>query len=114
MKWWRFNQEERKEGERLSYEFMRWTNVMPGDVVQSRGTLAWRLEDLKERYNEKTRHYRLQSAPVLVLSRIPGIPGEDVDKSEYVTFLCLTRHGLLAVIGDMGWGKDFTDDADQA
>jgi hypothetical protein len=110
MRWHRFNQEEdrRKNDDPIDWEIVRWTSVMPGDVVQSRGTRAWRLEDLYDRHVKGTKIYTLHSSPVLVLSRIPGIPGEEHDadfEEEYVTFVCLSRHGLIAVIGDLKIGR---------
>ena len=91
MRWWRFNQE------RFDNEIYRWTEVMPGDVVQSRGTCAWRLKDFFGRGDE-TRHLVLMQQPVLVVGRIPGIWGEASHEEHSVTFLCVSRHGLIVVV----------------
>lgn len=106
MKWHRFGQLDNNTSNDL-YEFMKWTNVMPGDVVQSWGTYAWNRDDFRRRYDKGVKHYRLKMAPVLVLSRIPGIPGEEGLKEEgdLVTFTCLSRHGIIVVLGDLGFGR---------
>jgi len=73
-----------------------WTDVLPGDVVQSRGTIAYKMRDFVGR-DDKTKVLYLHSHPVLVLSRNRGIPGEE-PPGEYVTFTCLSRHGLIVVV----------------
>lgn len=79
---------------------------MPGDVVQAKGSMAWRWHDLSRRHESDVKFYRLHSSPVLVLSRFPGVPGEpELGTDEFATFIILTRHGLLAVIGDLTFGK---------
>ncbi len=90
--WWRFGQDEKPD-----MEIWRWTDVMPGDIVQSRGTIAYKHRDWENRLDEETKVVRLHSAPVLILARIPGIPGPDGEgpESGHVTFVCLSRHGLL-------------------
>lgn len=80
----------------LDLEAWRWTDVMPGDVVQSKGTYAYRQRDFIGR-DDDTPMLTLHSSPVLVLARIPGIPGERPDDLEYNTFVCLSRHGLIIV-----------------
>lgn len=78
-------------------EVFRWTNVMPGDVVVSPNTRAYRLCDFHERYNPTTELYRLHSSPLLVVSRIDGVPHEE-DSGAFTTFVVLSRHGLLVII----------------
>lgn len=96
-KWWRFNQGDDDSEENFKQIF-RWTNVMPGDVVQSRGTCAYHLRDFEHR-NGDTKILTLAGAPVLVLTRYDGIPNEKDADSGYITFICLSRHGLIVVIG---------------
>lgn len=105
MKWHRFNLDEEKE--EIDWECWRWTDVMPGDVVQSKGTMAWKREDFLHRHEEGTRYIRLAgNSPLLVLSRIAGVPGEDKSlKKTHVTFTCLCRYGLVIVLGDLEFGK---------
>ena len=93
--WWRFGQDGKPD-----MEAWKWTHVMPGDVVQSRGTVAYRHRDWENRNDEKTHVVQLHSAPMLVLSRIPGIPGPDGEgpESGHVTFVVLSRHGLLILV----------------
>jgi len=92
MKWWRFNQkEEPNDGDYL--EAHRWTHVVPGDVVQSQGTIALPVDDVPAWDNPEVKMYRLVNSPVLVVSRQPDVP-----YSKAHTFVCLSRHGLLAVI----------------
>ena len=91
-KWWRFGQ----DGEAFDIEAWQWSQVMPGDVVQSMGTFAFKQRDFIGR-TEETKGLRLKSAPVLVLSRVRGIPGEE-EPGEHVTFVCLSRHGLILVV----------------
>lgn len=86
--------------ERGDKEAHLWTNVLPGDVVQSYGTLAYRLHQFTGR-DEHTDVYMLHSAPILVLSRSPGVPGEDpvgADHDHRTTYTCLSRHGLIVVL----------------
>lgn len=94
MKWHRFNQDE--NAKELDFEIFHWTDVMPGDIVQSRGTSAFKQRDFVGR-TEDTRVLRLHSSPVLVLSRHEGIPGEE-EPGQCRTFVCLSRHGLIVVV----------------
>lgn len=111
--WHRFNQHEEDNPNReMDWEFLHWTDVMPGDVVQSRGTCAYKMRDFETRpiqellKDDNAKVLRLHSAPVLVLSRHEGIPGEDYP-GRVRTFVCLSRHGLLVVL------QAVRDDADQ-
>lgn len=81
---------------------------MPGDVVQSKGTLAWKREVFHLRHEEGTKHLRLGgNSPLLVLSRIPGVPGEDKELEEsFATFVCLSQYGILIVLADLNFAKD--------
>ena len=88
--WHRFGQDDR-----LDMETWRWTHVVPGDVVQSRGTCAYRLRDFASR-DENTRILVLKEAPILVLSRQSGVPDESDPGA--LTFVCLSRHGLIVVV----------------
>ena len=73
--WHRFNQD--KDVEKIDEECWRWTSVMPGDVVQSNGTFAYKRRDFIGR-DENTKGLILRSVPILVLSRHEGIPGENL------------------------------------
>jgi hypothetical protein len=84
------------------HEIWRWTDVMPGDVVQSRGTQAYRQRDFIGR-DADTRVLRLYGAPVLCLARFDGIPGEAATEGPSSwpakrTFVCLSRHGIIVVV----------------
>ena len=92
VKWHRFGQDGK-----FDPEAFKWTDVLPGDVVQSRGTFAYKQRDFIGR-DDDTKVMQLHSSPVLVLARIPGIPGEAEPDSGMVTFLLLTRHGLVIVV----------------
>jgi hypothetical protein len=87
-------------------EAWKWTHVMPGDMVQSRGTVAYKHRNWELRNLDDTKIVRLHSAPVLVLARIPGIPGPDGEgpESGHVTFVCLSRHGILILTQSPGLG----------
>jgi len=102
MKWHRFGQE---ENEPFDKEAWHWTDVMPGDVVQSKGTHAYRQRDFIGR-TDLTHTLHLKYAPVLVLSKHFGIPGEEPPESGYVTFVCLSRHGLIIVVNTVKNDKD--------
>jgi len=91
--WWRFNQE--PDG-KVDPEAFHWTHVKPGDVVQSRGTNAFRQRDFVGRTMD-TKVLTLARSPVLVLSRHEGIPGEE-SPGDTVTFTCLSRHGIIIVL----------------
>ena len=99
-RWHRFAQDRGPDGSFVpDIEVTRWSDVLPGDIVQSNGTHAYRLEDFYGR-DYDTRTLVLRHRPVLVLARIPGIiddPGAPRDHN-YVTFVCLSRHGLIVVV----------------
>lgn len=74
---------------------------MPGDVVQSAYTIAFKQCDFIAR-NLETKTLKLMHAPILVLARIDGVPGEDHEINCFpgkknVTFVCLSRHGIIIV-----------------
>lgn len=81
-------------------ETQRWEKVMPGDVVQSHGTVAKLLKDMYVK-NEKVKVLTLAQSPVFVLSRHVGVPGE-TDDPDLLTFVCLSRHGLIVVTTSLG------------
>lgn len=104
MQWHAFNVDDNKK--EIDYEGFRWTNVMPGDIVQSKGSIGYKREDIYRRYDPGVKIYKLKYAPMLVLSRIPGIPGEESElEKAFVTFTLLTRHGILCVITDLDFAK---------
>ena len=94
MKWHRYNQDD--DPNKFDFESQRWSTVLPGDVVQSRGTIAYKLRDFPGR-NSETKILRLHSSPVLVISRHNGVPDE-ADMDDWLTFVCLSRHGLIVVL----------------
>jgi hypothetical protein len=104
MVWWRFNMDKDATSEARRVEWLQsqtWSDVAPGDMVQSKGTLAWRPEEVLLRTSAHTRVFHLKGAPILVLSRTKGVPGE-ADSDHLLTFLCLSRHGLIVVLGQAG------------
>jgi hypothetical protein len=90
-RWHRIGQDEKVDA-----EAWKWTDVKPGDVVQSRGTIAYKMRDFIGR-DDDTDVMQLHSAPVLIIARIPGIPGEE-PPGDHVTFVCLSRHGIILVV----------------
>ena len=78
---------------------------MPGDVVQSKGTIAYKIDDFYFRDDPQVKFYRLHKSPVLVLARINGIPGEVGAPEGRVTFVCLSRHGIIIVVNDLNFGR---------
>lgn len=89
-RWHRFGQDGKFDEEAL-----HWIDVHPGDMVQSRGTFAYKQRDFIGRTDD-TKVLQLHSSPILVLSRVDGIPGEE-PPGEWVTFTCLSRHGIIIV-----------------
>lgn len=89
--------------ERNDPETRFWTNVMPGDLVRSPGTHAIMVKDFykycygtfKERDNVGI--LTLANGPLLVIAKIFGCPNMKL-WSMYVTFVVISRHGLLVVL----------------
>lgn len=101
MAWHRFNQVDDHLAQ-VDLEVHRWENVMPGDIVQSNGTIGHTIEDFPYRNTSNVQFTKFFSSPMLVIARIPGIPGEpDVDNDEVVTFVVLTRHGFRIILGNL-------------
>jgi hypothetical protein len=77
----------------------RWKDVMPGDLVHSPFTHAWKARDFADR-DENTRHLNLRDGLLLVLTRIDGCPGDDTYDvpAAYVTFIVWSRHGPLVIV----------------
>lgn len=90
--------------EGVDLDAWKWTDVQPGDVVQSRGTFAYKMRDFIGR-DDDTKVMQLHSAPILVIARVPGIPGEE-EPGDHVTFVCLSRHGIILVVQVVKLGDD--------
>jgi hypothetical protein len=73
-----------------------WSKVMPGDMVQTWGTLAYKHRDFIGR-DKDTEVLSLRGSPILCLSRHEGIPGEE-EPGEHRTFVCLSRHGIVLIV----------------
>lgn len=86
--------------ERGSPDSLYWANVLPGDGVQGPGTFAYKAADFANRNEDRhTRPLILAHAPLLVLSRQPGIPGEvEPLNADLCTFVVLSRHGILVIL----------------
>lgn len=74
-----------------------WKDVKPGDGIIAPGTIAWRLDDFKDRYNDRVHVFKTKHRIMLVIGVIESV--EDEPGSEgFGTFLVWTRHGLLCII----------------
>lgn len=80
-----------------------WADVYPGDIVQSKGTLAYNLNDANDKGSI------LAHAPFLILARLEGErPPQNLARfwdaddrwSRWRTFVLLTRHGLMVTFKD--------------
>lgn len=73
-----------------------WSKVLPGDMVQTWGTLAYKQRNFVGRTDD-TKVLSLRGSPILVLSRNEGIPGEE-EPGQHRTFVCLSRHGIIVIV----------------
>ena len=78
-------------------EVHSWTHVLPGDLVISPGTYAYRVGDVHVRNEDNTKMYSLAYGLLLIITRSPGTP-EDPMYDGCSTFVVLSRHGLLTTI----------------
>lgn len=89
-------------------ETMRWTNVVPGDMVRSPGSFAFHTRHLtvENMQSDNPHGFRLRDGLLLVIAAWDGAP--DVCKlsdRRVRTFIVLSRHGLLFLLQNHDVGR---------